>query len=96
MENKDKVDLNALRQSKDYGYEQDKHERKCLVQTDKVNEKIEEMITSAHNKLNNGNSSEKMMAVGIIQLVNELNLLARCCPNDTQLGNNFRQILGIK
>ena len=96
MENKDKVDLNALRQSKDYGYEQDKYEQKCLVQRDKVNEKIEEMITSAHNKLNNGNSSEKMMAVGIIQLVNELNSLSRCCPNDTQLGKNFRQILGIK
>jgi len=96
MEDKDKVDLNALRQSKDYGYEQDQYQQKCLVQTDKVNEKIEEMITSAHNKLNNGTSSEKMMAVGIIQLVNELNSLARCCPNDAQLGKNFRQILGIK
>ncbi len=43
MEDKDKEELNDLRQSKDYGCEQDQYQQKCLVQTDKVNEKIEEM-----------------------------------------------------
>ena len=85
--------LNEYRQSKDFGYKP-KHftEEVCTGQTDKVSEKITKIIEQAGLKLNHGTTQEKMMAVGSIQLVNEIERLVNLCPNDSSLGKSFRKI----
>jgi len=86
--------LNELRQTKEY-YKPKTVEEKCEDQTDKVNKKITELVNKAHKKLNSGTGSEKMMAVGIIQLVNEITGLCKECPNYSDLGKNINKIFGI-
>ena len=76
--------------------DKDTQEQKCTGQTYKTKEKIEEMIGIAHAKLNYGSSNEKLMAVGIIQLINELSILSRQCPNNYELGKSIRELFGIK
>ena len=71
-------------------------DEKCTEQTYKTNRKIEEMIGIAHTKLNYGSSNEKLMAVGLIQLMNELSTLSRQCPNNYELGKSIRKLFGIK
>ena len=36
------------------------------------------------------------MAVGIIQLVNEIEILCKYCPNNSDLGKNIQELFGIK
>ena len=90
--------LNELRQVKDSHYSNPKKFTKelCEGQTDKVNKKISELVTRALAKLNHGTSDEKMMAVGIIQLVNEIETLCKHCPNNADLGKNIHKLFGIK
>jgi len=92
---KDKTDLNKLRQTKEYIPKRKTVDEKCKAQTDKVKEKIEEIVATSHQKLNQGTSSEKMMAVGVIQLVNEIQLLTKECPNYSELGKNIKKLFGI-
>jgi len=54
------------------------------------------MVDEAVTKLNSGSSTEKMMAVGIIQLVNQIETLISSCPNNASLGESFRQIFANK
>ena len=92
-----KRSLDQYRQSKEYGYKPKKYtEELCSEQTYKVKEKIEKMVDEAVTKLNSGSSTEKMMAVGIIQLVNQIETLISSCPNNASLGESFRQIFANK
>ena len=94
---KKKTTLNELRQVKDSHYKPKKYtDQLCMEQTDKVNKKILELVEKAVAKLNNGTSDEKLMAVGIIQLVNEIETLCKYCPNNRDLGKNVRELFGIK
>lgn len=92
---KNKKTLNELRQVKEYIRPVKFTVKRGKEQTKRVKEKIEEIISTAHQKLNHGNSSEKMMAVGIIQLFNEMQLLTRECPNYYDLGKNVNNLFGI-
>jgi len=92
-----KEELNKHRQTKDFGYKPKQYtEELCNEQTYKVKEKIEKMVDEAVTKLNSGSSPEKMMAVGIIQLVNQIETLIKSCPNNSSLGQSFRQIFANK
>lgn len=92
-----KEELNKHRQSKDFGYKPKKYtEELCKEQTYKVKEKIEKMVEESVTKLNSGSNTEKMMAVGIIQLVNQLETLIKSCPHNASLGESFRQIFANK
>jgi len=85
--------LNEYRQSKDFGYKPKQFtEEVCTGQTDKVKEKINRMIEQSTLKLNHGTTQEKMMAVGTIQLINEIQQLVKLCPNDSSLGKSFRKM----
>jgi len=89
--------LNEYRQSKDFGYKPKQFtEEVCTGQTDKVSEKITKIIEQAGLKLNHGTTQEKMMAVGSIQLINEIERLVNLCPNDSSLGKSFRKIFANK
>ena len=83
--------LNEYRQETTYGYVQEN-----IVQTDKVNKKINEIMHTSHEKLNYGTNSEKQIAIGSIQLINELHRLTIELPNDKHLGKNIRKIFGLK
>ncbi len=83
--------LNEYRQEKPYGYVQEN-----IVQTDKVNKKINEIMHTSHEKLNYGSSSEKQIAIGSIQLINEIHKLTIDISNDQELGKNIRKIFGLK
>ncbi len=50
------------------------------------------MIEQSTLKLNHGTTQEKMMAVGTIQLINEIQQLVKLCPNDSSLGKSFRKM----
>jgi hypothetical protein len=85
--------LDEYRQSKDFGYKPKQFtEDVCTGQTDKVKEKITKIIDQAALKLNHGTTQEKMMAVGTIQLLNEIEQLTKLCPNDSSLGKSFRKM----
>lgn len=85
--------LNELRQNKTFGYDNSTEKNK---QTSKVKEKITEIIAESHNKLNYGTQSEKQMAVGSLQLINEIEKLTDKLPNNYTLGENIRKIFGLK
>tara|TARA_R100000935_G_C2789946_1_gene145522 strand:+ start:350 stop:625 length:276 start_codon:yes stop_codon:yes gene_type:complete len=85
--------LNELRQNKTFGYDNSIEKNN---QTSKVKEKITEIIENSHEKLNYGTQSEKQMAVGSIQLINELHRLTKQLPNNNTLGENIRKIFGLK
>ena len=94
---KKKRTLNELRQVKDSHYKPKQYTSElCTEQTDKVNKKIQDLVSKALVKLNNGTSHEKLMAVGIIQLINEIETLCKHCPNNRDLGKNIRELFGIK
>lgn len=86
-----KRSLNEYRQEKTYGYVQEN-----IIQTDKVNKKINEIMQTSHEKLNYGTNSEKQIAIGSIQLINEIHRLTIESPNDQYLGKNIREIFGLK
>ena len=89
---KKKRTLNELRQVKDSHYKPKQYTGQlCIEQTDKVSKKILELVEKAVAKLNNGTSDEKLMAVGIIQLVNEIEILCKYCPNNSDLGKNIQE-----
>jgi len=89
--------LNEYRQSKDFGYKTKQFtEDVCTGQTDKVSEKITKIIDQAVLKLNHGTTQEKMMAVGCIQLINEIEQMVKLCPNNASLGKSFRKIFANK
>jgi uncharacterized protein (UPF0147 family) len=83
--------LNEYRQEKTYGYVQEN-----VVQTDKVNKKINDIMHKSHEKLNYGTNSEKQIAIGSIQLINEIHKLTIDISNDQDLGKNIRKIFGLK
>jgi uncharacterized protein (UPF0147 family) len=83
--------LNEYRQEKTYGYVQEN-----VVQTDKVNKKINDIMHKSHEKLNYGTNSEKQIAIGSIQLINEIHKLTIDISNDQELGKNIRKIFGLK
>ena len=47
-------------------------------------------------QLNYGTQSEKQMAVGSLQLINEIEKLTEKLPNNYTLGENIRKIFGLK
>jgi hypothetical protein len=53
-------------------------------------------MQKSHEKLNYGTNSEKQIAIGSIQLINELHRLTTELPNDQDLGKNIREIFGLK
>ena len=86
-----KRSLNEYRQEKTYGYETE-----IISQTDKVNKKINDIMQKSHEKLNYGTNSEKQIAIGSIQLINELHRLTTELPNDQDLGKNIREIFVLR
>tara|TARA_R110000796_G_scaffold2409_1_gene9603 strand:+ start:448 stop:651 length:204 start_codon:yes stop_codon:yes gene_type:complete len=67
-----------------------------MSQTDKVKKKIEDIMKVSHEKLNYGSTSEKQIAIGSIQLINEIHRLTKELTNDQTLGKNIRNIFGLK